>query len=518
MDVVDVAAVVPPRTFPPHPVASYRSLLVITLFALMALLALAAPIDHDEDQYVAAVMLTAKFRPFADFLMLQTPLQAYVAAPLLALFPGWSLVALREANAALAAGLIILTGLVARSAGAERRVSLLAGLMTLSSSAFLFSASVFRNDMLPAVLAAASMLAVLHALKQERGSRAWLTAGLAGGLAASAKVSYAMPLAGTALFLAGYLLGKRRDSFLPVTIPFLAGAMLGLAPMAFVMARAPAQAWYGIIQYALMAPGEWYQLNGSGWMMSSWHTARVALATLLSGPALLALILVLRGTPGDRHDRPRGSARAYLLVMTAANFLAAVMPMPSREQYYVPLLLPLFALFALDLSAARRRSQRLGWAIAAFMAAGLTPRLLILAGALGSNQWPALAATAESHWVGREIRRAGLNGPLATLNARLVVDSGLPLDRRFATGAFFYRTGDSVPDRDQAMMHVVSPRTMGRSLDIDPPAAILTGYENSHNVDRIGLDGPLSRYAQTHGYRQIRSPFGSASLFERRVI
>ena len=97
----------------------------------------------------------------------------------------------------------------------------------------------------------------------------------------------------------------------------------------------------------------------------------------------------------------------------------------------------------------------------------------------------------------------------------MVVDSGLPLDPRFASGVFAYRTGDLVPDAQQSRLHILSPRSLAHGLDAQPPAAIITGFESAVGVHRRNPDDDLRAYARTRGYLRLTSPDGVVQVWLR---
>ena len=56
----------------------------------MLLMVLTLPVDHDEGQYVAAALATARgLKPYADYVYLQTPLQPLLTAPITRLVSFW---------------------------------------------------------------------------------------------------------------------------------------------------------------------------------------------------------------------------------------------------------------------------------------------------------------------------------------------------------------------------------------------------------------------------------------------
>src|SRR5439155_7987689 len=99
---------------------------------------------------------------------LQMPLQPFAFAPLQLLFAGHVLIAMRFANAMLAAGTIMLVFGAARRMGAPHRAALAAAAMLAVCEAFTWSVGVARNDMLPAML---MMLGLFAIAKGESGLR-----------------------------------------------------------------------------------------------------------------------------------------------------------------------------------------------------------------------------------------------------------------------------------------------------------------------------------------------------------
>src|SRR5206468_258355 len=175
----------------------------LTAFAFVALeLWLAAIVflrrlSIDESQYIASAVLTAKgLLPYRDYAYLQTPLQPFAFAPLQWLFAGHVLIAMRFTNALLGAATMMLIFGAARRMGAGHRSALAAAAMLATCEAFTWSAGVARNDMLPAML----MMLGLFAIAKRDSALRMFGCGVALGLAAGVKVSYAIPAA--TMFLA----------------------------------------------------------------------------------------------------------------------------------------------------------------------------------------------------------------------------------------------------------------------------------------------------------------------------
>lgn len=496
---------------------------------IMALLALAMPVNHDESQYVAAAALAAHARPYADFIYLQTPLQLYLTAPLVGLFPGWLFIALRLVNALMGTVVLGLVYLAQRRLGADaRRAAAGAGLLALGY-VFQFCFSLVRNDALPALLEALAILAVLEALR--RGARApwlWAAGGACLGAAASAKLSYVMPLAFAGLFVLAQT-ALRRVSIASLLACGL-GAAIGLLPCLLAWRTAPAAFVWDVFGFPTSGPLDWYRSLGQGARLGLVSRLGDGAFHLMVGPGLAVLFAVLAsGVAAWRMRVRQGEAwtalapeRMLLWLLTLAGLVAALSPVPMQRQYLLPLLTPLVVLWGPQGEDWRRVDRRLRPAILALMAVGGAIGLgrlayvfgdAVLLQAKGSGV-PAIALTAEAHWIGARLRAARATGFVSTPSPQVVIDSGYPLDPRFAAGPFVYRSGDDLTDADQLRLHAVSPRTLARFLDADPPAAIVTGYESAPRAPP-DLDGAFRAYAAARGYRLERSPVGKAELYLR---
>ena len=83
----------------------------------------------------------------------------------------------------------------------------------------------------------------------------------------------------------------------------------------------------------------------------------------------------------------------------------------------------------------------------------------------------------------------------------------------FATGVFVYRSGALLSAQDHQRYHTVGPATLAQSLDAEPPAAIIVGYQSTPRPFPIVLDPDLRDYAESRGYRLLHSPLGAAELY-----
>lgn len=504
------------------PAASKIASPALALLAALVLsaLAISLPVDHDEGQYVATALLTGRLRPFADFMYLQTPLQLYLTAPLAALAHGWSFLALRIANAAMAWGSLVLVYAAQRRLGVPQGRALAAAGLLLLAYPFEFAAALARNDALPALLESGALLAGILALEPSRRAwPLWTVAGLLLGAAASAKVSYVLPLGGTGLFLL-WSVWRGRASFASLFGCGL-GAVLGLIPTALAFLGAPQTFAWGVFTYAEAGATYWYRLIGQSDRLHLFKRVQEGVFHLAVGPALAVLLGVTAAEVAE-GGRRASSARRFLQVLALMGLLAAFAPSPMQRQYFLPLLPPLFVLWGVSdpLAVLGPLMRRVLLVLAtAGVAVGIGRVGYVLGdaavGLAKGRSPPALALTSEAHWIGQTLKAAGASGPIATPSPHAVADSGEPLDVRFATGAFAYRSGDLLSEAELRRMHLASPATLALLLDEAPPAAIVTGYEPPSGRTGRNIDDDFRAYAEARGYRRLVSPDGKAQLWIR---
>lgn len=480
---------------------------------IVGLLGLApiVPVDHDESQYLAAAALTRSGLPFVDFLHLQTPLQSFVTAPIAALSGGYSYLVLRIATAIAALATLWFVFRCQRRLGVDDRTAICATALLSLTYSFQFGATLVRNDMMPALLLTIGLYAAIVAIEGRRSALLWAIAGLAFSAAVGTKLSYAVPAAAVGLFHLLTVRQRRSRQSLIDASACAAGALVGLAPVAFLYAQAPAAFIYGVFDYGADAPFQWYRATGQGYRLGlDWKLIDTAVV-LLRGPACAALAVVATTL---FHRGKRSGAHFLLDLLVVAGVIAALLPTPTWRQYLIPLLPVLFVRLGLawheGAVGARWRPIMTG-AFAVTAIVGLVQPILWVSRFAGGKNNP-IRMTREAHWIGATLRAAGVQGGVATLSPHVVVDSGFPLDPRFANGPFAYRSGDLLSDQEQRNLITLSPRTLDRFLAEQPPGAIVTGYEDKLPII---LDARLRAFAVANRYRLERSPFGDAELFVR---
>ena len=453
----------------------------LTLWLLA--LALLRPLSIDESQYVASAALVARgLLPYRDFAYLQTPLQPMLFAPLQWLFAGHLLIAMRIANALLGSATIMLVYGAGRRLGAKQGAALIAAALLVTCESFIWCTAVARNDVLPAALMALGLW--LIAADEKTWSR--VGAGLCFGLAASAKISYAVPAA--MVFLAAVWTrdaAERRGSFW-----FAVGVATGLVPTFLLAALAPQALLAETIRFPATAPIQYYASIGKAWRLGPDRFGRL-LFTAAVGPALIASIEIAWASwKGRWFDDP---GRRALMAAAAGGLVSAALNKPFQIFYLLPALPPLFVLVALLFSEGGPRPRRLNavWALNA--AAILIPLASWSSQALNARVLPALDAERRSRALDAALVQQHIDGPVATLAGQYLRN----VDPRFAAGPFLYRTTGFVSADQARDWHIVT-RDRGGTLVEQPPAAIVTGnYPDSEQAQ----ENDLAAKARLLGYR-----------------
>ncbi len=476
-----------------RPVRSLACLLAVA--ALLGVLALARPIDHDESQYVAAAVLAWHGLPYRDFAYLQMPLQPLLFAPIAALSGTLAYPVIRLLNAALGAATVALVYAGARAGGARQNVALACGALFASCDIFLFSVSVARNDALPVAMLAAALWLIMRTAAGKGSAIGAVATGLLLAAAGATKASYAIP----AILYGAYALADRRHR--PVAVAVGAAPLLLLT--GWLYAQAPEAFIFEVIRFPVIGPADWYGMGPRAAKLSLAYRSIDTFKFLALGPALLALAILARAAwrwQGWRARLPMLS----LDIMILAGIVAALLPAPTWRQYLLPLLPPLFV--GLALVWARhppRRSIRIATMV--FVGAGLAPSIEAL-GLAARDGLPMAMAMRESAAIRAALDAASVTGPIATLSPQFVPATGRPIDPRFAAGPFLFRGHALLSPTAAARMHVVTRRSI--STLAPPPAALLIGGEAAWSSGDAATDAALAHHAPFDTWRRV--PLASA--------
>ncbi|HPU15797.1 MAG TPA: glycosyltransferase family 39 protein, partial [Polymorphobacter sp.] len=456
-----------------------------------------------------ATSLAARWSLYSDFQYLQTPLQPQLFKYFIGIFSGYDFAVLRLLNAVGGIVMLALVCATQRRVGVSATSAAIATLGLAGCVIFQFCVGVARNDVLPGVLLTASMWLLSDIDKRVPAWPVWLVAGCALGLAASAKVTFALPGLALGLWQIWQAL-HRRAAWIDVA-GLAAGGAAGMLPMLIAYHAAPAAFIYGVWTAAAQDTFDWYRSNGLSNLMRQDRKLLLVPLYLVQGPALLALVLVglnRRGLPANSH---------YMVAILLGSLVGSVIPSPLWKQYLLMALPPIFVLSGLALDRLNGITLRLV-TILMLVAALIASIVNLLAGlqAWQRDGLPSIVrTTAEAHWIGDQVRYRGWNrGEIASFSPSLLLDTGFDIDPRFATAVFVFHSGDRHSDDTLAALHSVTWRTLNGELDRRPPIAIVTGYEGRGGNNRLLVpDAALDRWAESRGYTRSTSPIGAAVLW-----
>ena len=474
-----------------------RSAFAIAGLALWLIgIAFVRKLSIDESQYIASAVLTSKgLLPYRDYAYLQTPLQPFAFAPLQWLFAGHVLIAMRLTNALLGAGTMALVYGTARRMGASGSAALAAAAMLAACESFTWSAGVARNDMLPAVL----MMLGLFALAKGEARLRMAGAGIALGLAAGAKISYAVPAA--TIFLA--CIWTRTWAQKRNALWFAAGVVVGLLPSLVLILLAPRQFLAEAIVFPALGPEQYYTDIGKAWRLGANRFFRLLIAAAI-GPALIASIELVAHGWGEPRRWLGDRRRRIMLAAALGGLISAALNRPFQIFYLLPALPPLFVLAALLFGEGEPRPAWVKGVWGVSLVGGLIPVAAWVVNAVDAGIPPALDAQRRADALGAELRAQHVEGPIATLAGQFIPDARAEIDPRLAAGPFLYRTHDFISAEQAKGWHVVT-RDQADPMSEQPPAAIVTGdYPDVQPAQEV----ELADQARALGYRPTATVAG----------
>lgn len=477
---------------------AWQALFVVLLLAR----ALTAPIDYDEDQYVAAGVLVQQFRLYRDFIYLQPPADPWLLAALFQLIGGYYFLVARLLTFVLAASAFGLTIGLARRCGAGRILATLLATIALLSPFLDRPIATTRNDILPLVLFLGALLSYLRV-----PARGWAwpaAAGLLAGLAVEAKISYVFAPAALFLYAAWPGNGGVRRA-----VPLAAGIAVAALPGLYCLVQSPDNFFFDLLDYHRTAPLAWYQRQDEGAILGTGYRFFVLLFLLCRYANASLLLLVVGGAVLRRRAgaAPAPAAPIGLLIMLLGiGAFVGFQPSPSWPMYYAPLAPLLVALAATFLTSLPPSRQVLA-PVPILVAIATLPTLPALGLRLADlpvlarpAAWPGLIVHREAAAIHDALAGAGLTGDVATLFPLRVLDANA-IPAVFASGPFFFRTADLVSDAKVAELHGASAASLDAEFADAPPAAILGGLAAGQWA--VEMDQSLRDYARRHGYRPV---------------
>lgn len=476
------------------------------------------PMQRDEDFYVAAgVLFSANLYDATGYSHLPNlPLLLSAAYRLLG-----TTSYLLVGRIILALGWIAAAGAlwrIGRDVAASRSatVMLMAGL--LLNPAFLDQTGMaVTNNFLPVPLILWGLWALLRIGEGQPRPLLALAAGLLMGTAAGMKANYAVVVAPA---LIGALAMPRgwtiRERLILLALPLAAGALIGVAPTLWFLARDP----QGFLVHAISfhrGPqlGYWTHL-AVGEMPAMGAKAKALLANRIwFGGTTLVLVAVL--IAAALSVPPRRLAEPRILVVALTAVVAALiswLPTPAFPQYFtlpIPFLLVLLALLVAAVPARARAAVAMSClaGCAATALAGAPPLLLGVLPAMRLGGWTGVAVHDDA------LRLTGLvgsGGRVATLGPVVALEGRLIPFRDFAMGPFVYRALDFVPGDDRGhYAAAASPATLAAVFPRMRPDAVITGFDPA-------LDPAFDRLARGFGYRAVTIPLRQVDHVTRLTV
>ena len=459
-------------------------------------------INQDEEVFITAAYLAQHLRLYADFIYLQSPIYPLVLSKLLMLFSSVSpfLIA-RLLSAVLAVGsVVVFFGLAARLLKSVQFAFILASVFA-SAPLMLLAYGSARNDIMPIFFGLCGVWFAICGLDAERKqSGSYLALFLAGfcmALAVGAKVTAAFIPLSAMLYI--FLRAKHR------LLPLILGGAIGSMPIVYYAATAFDKFLYCNATFHLTIYREFYTEIGHAEALTWPYRVRSVLLIWAGEPALMlaalfvafvALIAWRRGPLFPIIGKHLRADRIFIILLTVAAIPFVFLPNPTGKQYLQPavpyVLLSCAALFPLAQRIVERRQMLLFVAMAVAVLVLQAGRFVVEA-VLHLNR--SLWTVAEVHDLSVLIARHVKEGAVATLYPALVLDAGSPIYPQFATGVFFFRSGDHLAPERVLELNGISPRTLPLVLNVKPPAAVFTG--------NTAVDVPLLNWAQHHCYVEV---------------
>ena len=438
-------------------------------------------LDQDEELFVTAAYLAQHMRLYADFLYLQSPIYPLVLSKLLMLFSSVSpfLIA-RLLSAALAIGsVVVFFGLAARLSESERLAAILASLFA-SAPLMLLAYGSARNDIMPIFFGLCGVWFTLRGLDAERkqsGSYlALFLAGLCMALAVGAKVTAAFIPLSAMLYI--FLRAKLR------LLPLILGGAVGSLPIVYYAATAFDKFLYCNATFHLTATREFYTDIGMAEILTWPYRVRIMVLTWAGEPALVVAALFIafvaftawrRGPLLHIIGKHLLADRIFIFLLLVAAIPFVFLPNPPAK-HTCSLQCPMCCSVARRCFPWRKKL----WSVGKCSFSSLW--LSLCWHCRPDDLWSKLYHLNRSLWTVTQVHDLSVliarhvkEGAVATLYPALVLDAGSPIYPQFATGIFFFRSGNHLAPERVLELNGVSPRTLPLVLSVKPPAAVFIG-------------------------------------------
>jgi hypothetical protein len=496
---------------------------LIALLAVVLILGMTKPLDHDEHQFVAAGALLARrgLLPYRDYPYFHMPNLVFVDALLFRCSDHLLLAARAVSILCGFATAAVLSGLARRLfAPLGRRAAWVAAILVASVfiTQPLFASTSGRawNHDLPVLLTLLAFLAALRASSPTTTTPTSSTtralcqigAGALLGAAIGTRLTFAPAFLALAVTIAARP-ASARQRWAGVT-RFTVALAIALAPSLWLLAVAPAQFAFGNFLYPALNTAFRRETDYPKAMTAAGKMLYV-FTDILTRPATLLLFLALAGSliafavsrarsrrmrdPDPPH--PHRFAIASLLLLIACLLVGTFAPTPLFPVYfYAPL--PFAILLILLIAAPTDRGRILP------TVSPLHRRLVycgVAATAIGLVGYDQVRHPVDlAHWTPLDVHRIGQTlcrdcAPrrILTLAPIFPLEGGADIYEELATGPFAMRAGALLNESNEGLYKLMDEDDLPELFDRHPPVGVLTGLER-------GQDDPIAVMARSHGF------------------
>jgi hypothetical protein len=302
-----------------------------------------------------------------------------------------------------------------------------------------------------------------------------------------------------------YIFLRARTALLPLVV----GGAVGSIPTVFYAATTFDKFLYCNATYHVTAPMQYYTDIGQGERLTLPYRLRDMVLIWASEPALVVAALFIafvaftawrRGQLFRIIRKLLVADRIFIVFLMFAAIPFVLMPTPAAGAYLAPAVPYVLLSCAASYPLARRvmeRQQLLLFVLMAVVVLALqVGRFVIQADQhLSRLLWTTAEVLDLSALIARHVK----GGAVATVYPVLVFDAGGQIYPEFATGVFFFRSGDHVPPERVLELNGISPRTLPLVFGANAPAAVFIGdFIGGTSVDR-----PLLNWAMRNCYNEI---------------
>ena len=448
---------------------------------------MAKEMNSDEHPFIATAVLWSRngLLPYRDFHYNHLPTLLMIFG---LLFKGTDhlLLAARGFNCVCAAAVVATLFYVAYQTFAplgQRRRWLLSGaiaLIVLTNPLFTLASGIAWNHDFPTLMTLWAFLAICRGTRNG-GNAAWTAiAGLLIALAFTSRLTFGPAAAALALWLAfgAQQPWRRRGGLLAA---FLAGTLIASLPTIWIVAQAPYNALWGNLLFPRLNTA--YHADDGAGRITFFGKVGFLLLDLLQRPGN-GLLMIVAITLAVQMFR-RSADGVALIVVTGALWLGCFFPTPLFRQYmYAPM--PLFVLMlvvAWQSAPDRRRGENWTLAVAALSFAFGCYHYVSVYRLPMPSQWSAI----KIHNEGLAIRDGVGPGRILTFGPAIPMEGGLDIYNGLATGPYAYRVNAYLTDDDRRQLCLIDRDDLIAGFAANPPAAILTGFSKTLEVDLTSL-------------------------------